>query len=97
MADQISMSPETMRERAGQYSQQAVNVQEVINSMNRLVGQLQNEWKGRASESFAKRYEELRPSFIKAKDLIDEISAALKNAARAVEEQDQDIANKFGS
>ena len=34
-------------------------------------------------------------SFVKAKDLIDEISAALKSTANIVEQTDQNIAGQF--
>ena len=43
MANQIRMTPETMRTRAGEYSTQAGNIQEIINKLDRLLAQLQNE------------------------------------------------------
>ena len=95
MAGQIRMTPESMRARAAEYTTQANGLQEIIGKMDSLLTQLQGEWEGSASEAYAQRFGELRPGFVKAKDLIDEISAALKATATAVEETDQNIANQF--
>lgn len=95
MASQIRMTPETMRTRAGEYTTQANNLQSVINKMDALLKTLQGEWEGSASEAYATRFAELRPGFVKAKDLIDEISTALKKTAQIVEETDKNIANQF--
>ena len=87
MANQIRMTPEMMRTRASQYTTQAGNLQDIINAMDR--------WEGEASRAYAAKFAELRPGFVKAKDLIDEISAALKSTANIVEQTDQNIAGQF--
>lgn len=95
MANQIRITPDQMRERATQYRNEADTVNGVINKMDTLLGQLQAEWEGAASESYAARYQELKPGFMKAEELIREIAAALDSTARIVEETDTDIANQF--
>lgn len=95
MAGQIRMTPETMRQRAGEYTTQANNLQSIITKMDALLKQLQSEWEGNASEAYAAKFAELRPGFVKAKELIDEISTALKNTAEIVSQTDQNIANQF--
>ncbi len=95
MASQIRMTPETMRSRAGEYTTQATNLQSIITKMDSLLKTLQGEWEGSASEAYAARFAQLRPGFVKAKDLIDEISQALKSTAKIVEETDNSIANQF--
>lgn len=95
MANQIRMTPEMMRTRAGQYTAQANNLQEIITVMDRLLTQLQSEWEGDASRAYAAKFAELRHGFVKAKDLIDEISAALKSTANIVEQTDKNIAGQF--
>lgn len=95
MANQIRITPDQMRERANQYRTEADTVQGVIQKMDSLLGQLQAEWEGAASESYAARYQELKPGFMKAEELIREIAAALDSTARIVEETDTDIANQF--
>ena len=92
MANQIRMTPDMMRERANQYRAEADNVNGVINKMDTLLAQLQSEWEGAASESYAARYQELKPGFMKAEELIREIAAALDSTAKIVEETDQSIA-----
>ena len=63
--------------------------------MDTLLQELQGEWEGSASESYAVRYAELKPGFMKAEELIREIAAALDSTAKIVEETDSSIANQF--
>jgi len=95
MANQIRMSPEAMRGKAKQYRTEAETVNGVISKMDTLLSQLQSEWEGAASDSYAVRYGELKPSFVKAADLINEIAAALDKTATTVEQTDNDIAGQF--
>ena len=95
MANQIRITPDKMRSRAAEYTAQAENLQNVITKMDSLLKALQSEWEGSASEAYAAKFAELRPGFVKAKDLIDEISSALKQTAQVVEETDRNIANQF--
>ena len=95
MANQIRITPDQMRERASQYRTEAGTVNGVISKMDSLLQLLQGEWEGAASESYAARYKELKPGFVKAEELIREIAAALDSTAKIVEETDTNIANQF--
>ncbi len=95
MANQIRITPDQMRTRANQYRVEADTVQGVISKMDSLLQQLQGEWEGASSESYSARYQELKPGFIKAEELIREIAAALDTTARTIEETDASIASKF--
>lgn len=97
MANQIRISPEAMRGRASQYRAQAEAVNGVIAEMDNLLSALQGEWEGASSESYAKRYQELKPGFQKAEELITEIAAALDSTANILEETDSSIAAQFGA
>ena len=95
MANQIRITPDQMRERANQYRTEADTVNGVISTMDTLLSNLQGEWEGAASESYATRYAELKPGFVKAEELIREIASALDSTASIVETTDSDIANQF--
>ena len=95
MANQIRITPDQMRTRANEYRTEAENVNGVIGKMDSLLSQLQGEWEGEASRSYAERYTELRPGFVKAEELIQEIARALDSTANILENTDQDIANQF--
>lgn len=92
---QIRMTPDVMRTRAGEYTEQANNVAEVIDKMDKLLEALLSEWEGAASEAYADKFGQLRPSFVDAKNLIDDIATALTQTADAVEAQDASIASQF--
>jgi len=95
MANQIRMTPETMRVRAGEYRNEAATVEGVINKMDTLLKNLMDEWEGEASRAYNERFLELRPGFVKTKELIDEIAVALDKTADIVEETDSNIASQF--
>lgn len=92
---QIRMTPETMRSRATEYRTESANVEAVITKMDSLLETLLNEWEGAASEAYNDKFLELRPSFVKAKELIDDIATALDKTAEAVEQTDSAIADQF--
>lgn len=87
----IRISPDAMRGRANEYRAQADAVGEVISKMDNLLSQLQGEWEGQASSNYAAKYSELKPGFVKAQELINEIATALDSTARVLEETDNSI------
>lgn len=92
MAGQIRITPDQMRTRANEYRTEAGNVENVIGKMDRLLTQLQSEWEGESSRAYSARFTELRPGFVKAKELIEEIARALDATAATLEETDARIA-----
>lgn len=92
----IRISPDTMRQRASQYRNEAQEVGQVISNMDNLLNNLQSEWEGEASQSYANRYfSELKPNFQKAQEMITEIASALDKTANEMEEMDNRIASGF--
>lgn len=92
MSGQIRITPDQMRSRANEYRTEAERVQNVIGRMDALLATLQGEWEGAASRAYASRFGELRPGFVKARELIDEIARALDNTALRLEDTDAQIA-----
>ncbi len=95
MAGQIRITPDQMNTRAKQYRHEADEVNRVIVQMDSLLQSLQGEWEGAASEAYVARYEELRPGFVKAEELIREIAIALEVVASKLAETDSMIAGQF--
>lgn len=95
MSGQIRMTPASMRNRAKEYQNQAELVGEVISKMDSLLIDLQAEWDGDASSAYAEKYDILRPGFVKAQELITDISKALTETADVVEQTDANIASEF--
>ena len=92
---QIRVTPDQMNARAKQYRHEADEVNRVIVQMDSLLQTLQGEWEGAASEAYAARYQELRPGFVKAEELIREIAIALEVVASKLAETDSMIAGQF--
>ena len=95
MAGQIRITPDQMRSRANEYRVEADNVGNVISRMDTLLNALQSEWEGEASAAYKARFNELRPGFVKAQDLINEIAQSLDATAQTLEETDANIASAF--
>ena len=96
MSDQIRISPERMLERSRDYQTEADNIQTTIDRMTSLINELQTEWEGAASASFAEQFNELKPSFINMHDLVETISRQLSQTGQAMQQMDEDISKKFG-
>ena len=95
MAGQIRITPDQMRTRANEYRTERDNVQQVISKMDSLLSALQGEWEGEASRAYEARFQELRPGFVKAQELIDEIAQSLDATAQTLEETDSSIVGSF--
>lgn len=95
MQGQIRISPDQMRSKATQYRTQAEALDSVIQRMDTLLSELQSEWEGSSSDAYSARYAELKPGFLKAKELVCEIAQALDSTAKIMEETDTTIANQF--
>ena len=92
---QIRISPDEMRGRASEYRAEGEKLEDIIGTMANLLENLQGEWEGAASESYAARYTELEPGFKQARDLIEEIAVALEDVATKMEETDNSISSSF--
>jgi WXG100 family type VII secretion target len=96
MAGQIRMTPDQMRIRSGDVARERDKFEDLIRKMQGIINELQTEWEGEASRSFAAQFDALKPSFESKKQLLDDISMQLAQTADSVEQLDKDIASKFG-
>ena len=90
---QIRMTPEQMRQRAGEMRNKGETFQDVINGMQGIINELQTEWEGQASRAFAEQFDRLKPAFNDTRQLIDNIGQQLDSTGNPVEQMDQDIAS----
>lgn len=93
--NQFRLTPDLMRERAGDFRTARDNYNDVVSRMNDLINQLQDEWEGQASRSFAAQFDGLKPSFESMRQLIEDIASQLDATANIVEQMDTDIASNF--
>lgn len=92
---QIRMTPQTMRQRANQYRQEGEKMQQVIDKMTSLLNQLKQEWEGDAAKGYEQKFNELKPGFKEARELIQKISDSLNKSAQIVEETDEKLGRQF--
>ncbi len=92
---QIRMTPETMRQRAGETDTQAQNMQDLISKMDSLLNTLKGEWEGDAMRGYEDRYNKIKPVLNNARELLVEIATNLRATAQIVEETDQRIGSQY--
>ena len=95
MAGQIRLTPEQMRQRAGEVRTQGETFQDVINRMQNIINELNTEWEGAASRAFDEQFTRLKPSFNDMRRLIDDIGSQLDATANSIEQLDNEIASRF--
>ena len=95
MSGQIRITPEAMRDRAGDFRNARDSYEAVITTMTGLIAALQDEWEGQASQQFALQFESLKPTFDNMHQLITDIAQQCDDTANALEQLDDDIAKKF--
>lgn len=95
MSGVIRVTPEQLEQRSTEYLREGENIQEVIGKLDSLRNVLESEWEGQASQAFIGQYEELKPSFLKMKELVDEISRQLQQTAGILRDTDQQIASQI--
>ena len=93
---QIRLTPSTMREKAGKFRSEAEEVRLVIKRMDNLLNDLQTEWEGEAAVAFKNSFDELKPGFNKAQELIDDIAEKLDSSAAILQQTDNEIAKAVG-
>ncbi|WP_373895106.1 WXG100 family type VII secretion target [Virgibacillus sp. CBA3643] len=96
MAGQITMSPEELKAKSKRYGQGSEQIDQVLQDLTTLQGELEGEWKGRAFEQFEMQFEQLKPKVKEFSQLMLEIQNQLTNTAEAVAEQDEALSRNFG-
>ena len=95
MAGQIRVTPAELYEMSQQYSSESAAVNDQIGRLNGMIDFLRGAWEGASSEAFAAQYEELKPSFIKMGELLQDVSTQLHNAGKVLEDTDNQIASQI--
>ena len=97
-ANVLRMSPDTMRQRAGEVRNQGDNVEQAISYLRRLiVDELPSEWEGAASRAFADQFLRLEPAFKEMREIVYQVGTQLDQTANATESLDAEIASKFNA
>lgn len=95
MSGHIRVTPAELVDMANRYGQKGVQVNDVIQELDSMSNQLQDMWEGASSEAFRAQYEELRPSFMKMVNLLEDINKQLNSTAQALEDADRNIASQI--
>ena len=96
MSAKISITPEQMRTRIGEVDRAKQDYISVIQNMDSMMGQLQTEWHGKASQGFAEQFDRLKAqSFEPMRNLFEDMGKQMKDTLDVIEQLDAQIAGKF--
>lgn len=95
MSGQIRVTPAELYSTANQYANESGMVTEQVSRLNGLIEHLNSIWEGASSQAFANQYEELKPSFLKMAELLQDVSTQLNSTGKVLEDTDQQIANQI--
>lgn len=95
MAGLIKMTPEQMRQYAQQYSNGSQTINDLLNQLVSLQGQIEADWQGAGFDHFNTKFEELRPQIQEFVQLLEDISQRLTQSAQSMEDTDNQIASQF--
>ena len=96
MANKISISPEQMQVRIGEVRRAGQDYTAVIQKMDSMIGQLQTEWLGAASQGFAEQFNRIKSqSFEPMKQLFEDMDKQMQETLRVIQDLDAQMAGKF--
>ncbi|MGD7044947.1 WXG100 family type VII secretion target [Jeotgalibacillus proteolyticus] len=95
MSGNIRVTPAELEAIASQYLQESGMATEQVTRLDNMIDNLISIWEGQASQAFAEQFEELRPSYVRMSQLLEEISRQLRSASNALQEADQNVAGQI--
>jgi len=95
MSGNIRVTPAELEQVASQYLQESSMANEQVIRLDNMIDQLVSMWEGQASQAFAAQYSELRPSYVRMSQLLEEVSRQLQSASNALQEADANVANQI--
>lgn len=95
MSGIIRVTPEELINMANKYGNERDNLQHLIGNLDKMKEDLKGMWQGSSSTAFQEQYEQLKPSFDKMKDLLEQIRKQLDSVATELERADNDIARQI--
>ena len=85
---QLRVTPDQLRNRAGECRKHSEEIGEVITSLDSLKKVLESEWEGNRAKKYFSQYDDLRPSFVSMRDLVSDLATELDNEATRFENAD---------
>lgn len=92
----ISVTPEELASQAGVYQRAAAGIQDQINAVQAMNGQIAGEWEDAAFQSYLAQYEQLAGHVNQFVGLMNQIHSQVVDYAGLVAERDQQDARAFG-
>ena len=96
MAFGIGVNADVLHGHATGIKGDAGEIAQLNTKISNRVSAIRNDWQGQGASSFDQQWAELKPSFDKAQQLLDDIGTQLDQAATAYENFDAEMAAKIG-
>ena len=95
MANEILLTPELMRDKAGQIRSIKAEQEEIMSNLTNLVSGLSAVWRGDAQDAFVAKYMGMRTTFTNFANAIGEFATLMTDVATKMENTDNSVANRI--
>ena len=95
MAGVIRLNAEGLTNSSTQLKVKGNEFESWIGEVERLIGNLTESWEGDAAEAYAEQFNQLKPSLLQTRELIETIAIQIDQTLAAAQELDSSIASKL--
>ncbi|CAM4006392.1 WXG100 family type VII secretion target [Mesobacillus zeae] len=95
MSGVIRVTPQELVDMSQRYGAEASQVGDQVVRLDKMIDQLKGMWEGASSQAFDEQYTNLRPSFIKMQELLEDVRQQLDSTAKALQDADAQIASQI--
>jgi WXG100 family type VII secretion target len=92
----ISVTPEQLKEQATVYIRAKEGIEAQLQAVTRMNGQIGEQWKGQAFQSYLEQFNQLSAQVKKFEELLANINQQLNKYAQTIQDRDQTDASSFG-
>ena len=96
MAGVIRLNAEGLTNSSTQLKGKGNEFESWINEVQALINSLPESWEGAAAEAYAEQFNQLKPSLIQTRELIETFATQIDQTLAAAQELDANIASKLG-
>lgn len=92
----IQVTPEMLTKSAGDLQSYKTEHETAMRRLRTLILGLNEQWKGSASDTFLKKYTDMKPEFDKFASLLQDHIDHMKKAAQELKSKDEELASSIG-
>lgn len=95
MANEIMLTPEELRARAGEIRKCRNAHEDIMNRMTNLVSSVCTVWRGDAQDAFVAKYMGMKSTFTNFEASLDKFAVLMEETANKIEQTDNSLSSRI--